>query len=40
MGKSLSGKLFVTSDKMNSYELSKITNMKTKTTYNSIDTTL
>ena len=40
MGKSLSGKLFVTSDKMNSYELSKITNMTTKTTYNSIDTTL
>ena len=40
MGKSLSGKLFVTSDKMNSYELSKITNMITKTTYNSIDTTL
>ena len=40
MGKGLSGKLFVTSDKMNSYELSKITNMTTKTTYNSIDTTL
>ena len=40
MGKNLSGKLFVTSDKMNSYELSKITNMTTKTTYNSIDTTL
>ena len=40
MGKSLSGKLFVTSEKMNSYELSKITNMTTKTTYNSIDTTL
>ena len=40
MGKSLSGKLFVTSDKMNSCELSKITNMTTKTTYNSIDTTL
>ncbi len=40
MGKNLSGKLFVTSEKMNSYELSKITNMTTKTTYNSIDTTL
>ena len=40
MGKGLSGKLFVTSEKMNSYELSKITNMTTKTTYNSIDTTL
>ena len=40
MGKSLSGKLYVTKDKMNSYELSKITNMITKTTYNSIDTTL
>ena len=40
MGKSLSGKLYVTKDKMNSYELSKITNMTTKTTYNSIDTTL
>ncbi|CDF21036.1 unknown [Clostridium sp. CAG:609] len=32
MGKGLSGKLFVTSEKMNSYELSKITNMTTKTT--------
>ena len=40
MGKSLSGKLYVTKDKMSSYELSKITNMTTKTTYNSIDTTL
>ena len=40
MGKGLSGKLFVTGEKMNSYELSKITNMTTKTTYNSIDTTL
>ena len=40
MGKSLSGKLYVTRDKMSSYELTKITNMKTTTTYNSITTTL
>ena len=40
MGKSLSGKLYVTRDKMSSYELTQITNMETTTTYNSITTTL
>ena len=40
MGKSLSGKLYVTKDKMSSYELTRITNMLTQTTYNSISTVL
>lgn len=39
-GKTLSGKLFVTKEKMSSYELTKITNVETETTYNSIKTTL
>ena len=39
-GKTLSGKLFVTKEKMGSYELTKITNVETETTYNSIKTTL
>ncbi len=40
MGKSLSGKLYVTKDKMSSYELTKITNILTQTTYNSINAVL
>ena len=39
-GKTLSGKLYVTKEKMSSYELTKITNVETETTYNSIKTTL
>ena len=39
-GKTLSGKLFITKEKMSSYELTKITNVETETTYNSIKTTL
>ena len=39
-GKTLSGKLYVTKEKMSSYELTKITNIETETTYNSIKTTL
>ena len=39
-GKTLSGKLFITNEKMSSYELTKITNVETETTYNSIKTTL
>ena len=40
MGKTLTGKLYLTREKMSSYELTKITNMETTTTYNSITTTL
>ena len=39
-GKTLSGKLYVTKEKMSSYELTKIINIETETTYNSIKTTL
>ncbi len=40
MGKSLTGKLFVTKEKMSSYELAKIKNVEIATTYNSITTKL
>ena len=40
MGKTLTGKLYLTREKMSSYELAKITNVDAKTTYNSITTTL
>ena len=40
MGKTLTGKLYLTREKMSGYELTKITNMETTTTYNSITTTL
>ena len=40
MGKTLTGKLYLTREKMSSYELTKITNMETTTTYNSITTAL
>ena len=39
-GKTLSGKLYVTKDKMSSYELAKIKNVTTTSTYNSIETNL
>ena len=39
-GKTLSGKLYVTKDKMSSYELAQITSLKTVTTYDSIETNL
>ena len=35
-GKTLSGKLYLTQEKMSSYELTKISNVSTTTTYNSI----
>ena len=35
-GKTLSGKLYLTKEKMSSYELTKISNVSTTTTYNSI----
>ncbi len=40
MGKSLTGKLYVTKEKMSSYELAKIKNVEIATTYNSITTKL
>ena len=40
MGKTLSGKLYVTKDKMSSYELAQIKNVTTTSTYNSIETNL
>ena len=39
-GKTLSGKLYVTKDKMSSYELAQIKNVTTTSTYNSIETNL
>ena len=38
--KTLTGKLYLTQDKMSSYELTQISNIETSTTYNSIDATL
>ena len=38
--KSLTGKLYITQDKMSSYELTQINNIITSTTYNSVEATL
>ena len=39
-GKTLTGKLYITQDQMNSYELTQINNIESTTSYNSINATL